>query len=171
MFSVKMRRMAVARHKRAAVYPKDHRQLFLGRLGGSPHIQIQAVLAHGLGHRVKLPLIKAAGLHPQLRAAGTGAGTVPHALPVGGGHGLVPAQRPHRRRCIGNAVIGSDAGPAAGNALYAAIFYFGFTKHNANSFRFDFLVQPSGLLRPECSYIRARKKLLPGSWSLNRYDR
>lgn len=64
MFSVKMRRMAVARHKRAAVYPKDHRQLFLGRLGGSPHIQIQAVLAHGLCHRVKLPLIKAAGLHP-----------------------------------------------------------------------------------------------------------
>ena len=157
-FPVKVSRMAIAGHKGPAVNPEDHRQLFLPALGRRPNVEIQAVLIHGLLHRIKLLGIEAR--HGRLRAPGAGPGAVPHPVPVGRGLRGPPTQLSHRRRGIGNAIIGGNAGPAAGYAAYRPVFHHSLS-HKKRSFlswsegTFPRSILPYRFIK-RCSMIKSR---------------
>lgn len=94
---------AIPGHPGPAVEIHEHRQLFFSRLGGRPHVQVQAILAHALG----------AGVHVakdrQLHGLGAELLGFAHTGPTGERLGLFPAQRPDRGLGKGNAFKRADA--------------------------------------------------------------
>ncbi len=107
----------------AAIDPEHHRKLLAGLGRRGPDVQVEAVLRHLRRIRQVDRQVHAQGprLGGRLDAGVAPLGAVAHAAPVGGGLGIAPAQRTHRRGGEGDAAEHGHAGRGAGRAGHQAV--------------------------------------------------
>ena len=130
--AVKLHFGGVAHLQTTAEVPYIHRHV-LAAIGGSPHVQVQAVLAHGQ-FRIHSPfpgvdilgrIASAVGLHGD----GAEISGKQFAFPIGAGLGRTPAVLADGLVSKRNAFVAGNAGIGCGQTAHPSVFHFHFTDH------------------------------------------